>query len=209
MIVLGLVILREYRGWEDTDAVSAEVPVTVDHERMSSTGHRLGPEAAPVTVVEFADLDCPACRLFYDHWEEIRRRYGESVALVYRHLPLTSLHPRAYLGALAAECAAEQGRFEEFYNAVYTRAETNGPESWEDIAPAAGVADAEDLRNCIATERHRSAVERDIAEIRAAGVRGTPALIIGGQVHVGALSVDELTKRLEAVGLEPTDRPDP
>jgi hypothetical protein len=88
--------------------VSAAVGNWADLEQ---AGHRIGPASAKLTIVEFGDFECPACGEFEHTLQQVRRAYPKDVAVVFRHWPLP-YHKLAYPAARAAECAADQGRFE-------------------------------------------------------------------------------------------------
>ena len=96
------------------------VPVR-DWERVASGGHRMGHVNAPVTIVEFADFQCPACRRFATEiFPMLQAQFGDQMALVFRHWPLPN-HPYSYDAARAAECAAAQGRLEAFHDLVFSQ----------------------------------------------------------------------------------------
>src|SRR5437868_3731985 len=79
----------------------------------------LGPAGAKVTIVEFSDFECPACRMAEPPVRRIMALYDGKVRLVFKHFPLERMHPWARRGAVAAECAGRQGRFWEFHHELY------------------------------------------------------------------------------------------
>ncbi|MBD3292665.1 MAG: thioredoxin domain-containing protein, partial [Armatimonadia bacterium] len=88
----------------DIDMVELEAPVTEDD-------HMRGDEDAPLTLVEYADYQCPACIDGFHAVEQLVETHSDRVNVVFRHFPLISYHPMAMPGALAAEAAGEQGKF--------------------------------------------------------------------------------------------------
>src|SRR2546425_393177 len=82
-------------------------------------GPARGPADAKVTVVEFSDFQCPFCQRAKPVLDEIATRHPNDVKIVYRHLPLDSLHPRARASAEAAACAAEGNKFWEFHDRLF------------------------------------------------------------------------------------------
>jgi len=78
--------------------------------------HRLGPETAPVTVVEYGDYECPYCGEAQPIVKEIKRRLGDRLCFVFRHFPLTQEHPHAEHAAEAAEAAGAQGKFWQMHD---------------------------------------------------------------------------------------------
>ena len=81
--------------------------------------HVRGPTDAPVTLVEYADFQCPYCGNAYAVVGELLERFGDGVRFVFRHMPLADLHPRAMAAAEAAEAAGAQGRFWEMHDRLF------------------------------------------------------------------------------------------
>lgn len=76
-----------------------------------ATEHILGPVSAAVTIVEFGDFECPACRQAHPAVQFLLSHFGQRVRFVFRHFPLREVHPHAELAAEAAEAAGAQGKF--------------------------------------------------------------------------------------------------
>jgi len=142
--------------------------------------HIKGPFGAPVTIIEYSDTECPFCKNFHGVLNEIMETYplGE-VAWVYRHFPLTSIHPKAPREAHATECAAELGGNQGFWNFIDTLYEitpsNNGLDlnTLPDIAETAGL-DREAFIECEDRQEHREIVESMFNDARASGGTGTP-----------------------------------
>ncbi len=95
--------------------------VVVDQSQLLQGATKVkGPEAAPITVVEFSDFQCPACKASQPLVDQIIKTYPDKVKVVYRHFPLDSIHPNARLAAQAAEVALAQGKFWEFHDKLFT-----------------------------------------------------------------------------------------
>jgi protein-disulfide isomerase len=139
----------------------------------------LGKSDAPVTMVEFTDLECPFCRAFHTaSFEEIKRKYIDTGKLRYvsRDYPLP-FHPQALPAARVARCAGEQGRFWEMREALITNALDT--ETMVNLARGMKL-DQPKLQACIGDERIEKAVQADIADAEStAGVSGTPTFVIG------------------------------
>ena len=89
---------------------------------VAGSGPSLGPDEAPITIVEFSDYECPYCKRAETIVEGILERYPERVRFVYRHFPLEQIHPRARPAAEAASCAEDQGLFWEYHRKVFEAA---------------------------------------------------------------------------------------
>ena len=140
----------------------------------------LGRADAPVTLVEFTDLECPYCRAFHvGAFERLKREYIDTgkVRFVSRDFPL-DFHPNARPAAMAVRCAGEQGKFWEMRHAVTLNATKLGRPTYDRLAGELGL-DAGRFSACLADDRHTAAIERDIAEGTKAGVTGTPSFVLG------------------------------
>lgn len=146
----------------------------------TSAGHRMGPENAPVIIVEFADFECPACRaVTRSVLRPLQAVYANRLAVVFRHWPL-SYHTHAYPAARAAECAALQGRFTEFHDLLYSHQDSLGRKSFSSFAKDAGVSDLNAFDHCNASTDTVTAIETDIREVTSLGGQGTPTILVNG-----------------------------
>jgi len=146
---------------------------------VSRFGPPLGSPDAPVTMVEFSDFTCPYCALVRPLLEAFVRARPARVRLFYKPFPIES-HPGALETAQAAEWARERGLFWPMHDAVFEeRAHTT--EDLADLARSLG-GDPADLREALAQERFLPRVRESQAEARAAGIRGTPTLFLGGRM---------------------------
>ncbi len=182
------------RGQTARRGTAAPQPRHVSNWReYAAVGHRMGSAAAPVTITEFADFQCPVCRQFtLGALASIRREYGNRVAVVYRYWPL-SMHPLAYPAARAAECAAAQGRFEAFHDLLYAKQDSLGLKSFASFARDAGVADTIAFARCNAGATV-PAIETDVTAAKEVGGTGTPTLLVNDLMLPGAPDSARLEK---------------
>jgi protein-disulfide isomerase len=148
----------------------------------------LGKSNAPVTIVEFSDLQCPFCKQFNDStFPQIKKEYIDAgkVRLVYRHYPLRSIHPEAYNAALAAECAKEQNKFWEFHDETYLKQASLSVDVLKQVAQTVGLNTSK-FNTCLDSEKYKSTVEEDENLGNSAGVNGTPAFFVNGTLVSGA-----------------------
>ncbi len=177
---------------------SAQPRTISDWRPLAQSGIVMG-EASdpPVRIVEFSDFQCPFCGRVQAALREIRQRYPEDVSVVFRHLPLESIHPHAFAAAEASACADEQGRFEPYHDALFAAQDSIGRVPWERFAAAAGVPDVRTFSACIDERRHAGAVRADIAAAERIGARMTPTLVINDRMLPGAITLDELEREVE------------
>lgn len=194
VIVTGLVVRREFFS---APATAAPAMRTIkDGQKIAATGSLMGPQNARLKIVEFSDFQCPFCASVRYDLQRIRDTYPGHVAVLYRHLPLQSIHPHAFAAALASECAGAQGRFEAYHDQLFEKQDSIGAIDWIDFAEAAGVPNLAEFRTCMEEERFEERVEEDLKAARAIGVDGTPSFVLNETVLVGATSLTELEKRV-------------
>lgn len=152
----------------------------------------LGDPDAPVKIVEFSDFQCPFCAHVQSHLTVLRQRHPDKVAIVYRHFPLSAIHPHAVTAGIAAECAGEQGRFESYHDVLFQGQEALGVRPWNDFAAEAGVADVERFDECVAEERYRDRLDRDTRAGEEIGVDATPAFLVGNRLIIGTTAAELL-----------------
>lgn len=148
---------------------------------VSSVGRAIGAAHPRVTIVEFGDYECPACRGYEPVLRSVLAQFPDDVRLLYRHWPLT-IHRSAYAGARAAECAAAQGAFERFHERLLDDDAwlTNAQASFARYAREAELPDSAAFASCAADSLPVEAIERDIAAAKDLQALGTPTLIING-----------------------------
>ena len=192
----GLAVLRHFSA--PPGPAARELPRVEAWERLAAVGQVIGDPAAPVRIVEFADFQCPYCATVRERLRALRESNGGKVAVVYRHLPLTSIHPHAVEAAVASECAAAQQRFEPFHELLYARRDSIGKVPHEEFAARAGVPDAAAFRACMAGSAAKEAVRRDAEAAAGLGLNATPTFIVNGRMIVGAPAPGELEGLVQA-----------
>jgi len=158
-----------------------------DWRDYANSGHRLGSRTAPVVITEFSDFLCPFCARSQGTLRSIRAKYGSQVAIAFHHWPQPGLHPQAVGAAIAAECAADQGRFETYHDLLFARQDSVGRLTWTSLARRAGVRDTLAFGQCVVAARHQPAIMRDAKAAEDMGGRGTPFFLINSRVIPGAL----------------------
>jgi protein-disulfide isomerase len=144
----------------------------------------LGPDNAPVTIVEFSDFNCPYCRKFHiETFEPLLAAYPDQIRFVYRDFPITS--QESFVAAQAANCAGQQGSYWEFHDALFAGGLGLGRAAYESYGDRLGL-NVEALAACIDAGGEQSEVESDARDASALGVSGTPTFFINGIALVGA-----------------------
>lgn len=161
-------------------------PVRVDDwQKYAVGGHRIGSNDASVTIVEFAEFECPYCRsMALGPLQYIRDRYPNQVAVIFRQTPMP-YHRFALPAARAAECAEAQGKFEAFHDALFLGQDSLGLKTFDEFAVSAGIEDLPGFKKCSKSSDPLPGVQADIAAAKALGVRGTPTILVDGGMLVG------------------------
>ncbi len=193
-ILVGTVIVLAGAGWlitklggDDTRRVDA-----VGEARLAT-----GSAQAKVTIVEFSDFQCPACRQAEAAIKQILADYPQEVRLVYRHFPLTQIHEQALAAAELAEAAAAQGKFWEMHDVLFERQNewAENREKFNEYRRELGISEEENYENL---------VQQDMRDGRNLGINATPTFFVNGrktnEVKLKVVIEEEL--RLPMIGGE-------
>ena len=170
---------------EDNVAVKADIKIGDDPV--------IGNKDAKVTIIEFSDYQCPFCQRFFEQTlPQIDQEYIKTgkVKLVYKDFPLNAIHPQAQKAAESANCALEQNKYWEYHDALFRRgSEWSGNDKAVDVFKSIAKdlkLDTKKFDSCLDTSKYAAEISKDTAEGSAAGVTGTPAFFINGQLVSGA-----------------------
>jgi Na+/H+ antiporter NhaA len=165
----------------------------VDPER----DHARGAPDAPVTLVEYGDFECPYCGQAESAIRELLSDWGDDLRYVFRHLPLSDVHPWAQLAAEGAEAADAQGAFWEMYDLLLAHQDELTPSHLRHYALDLGL-DVERFSEEIRRRVHAARVSADVASADASGVSGTPSFFINGRRHKGIYDVATLSQAVRS-----------
>jgi protein-disulfide isomerase len=200
-------LIKDYaHGLESKYGVRILVPVpyppriTIDIQDAPT----LGPSNAPVTIVEFSDYECPACRSTHEVVKQIRAAYGDRVRWIYKDYPLRR-HKDAFKAAEASHCAQEQGKFWQYQESLFTSQDLS-PVNLVSNAAQLGMA-PENFSQCLQDSKYKALVEKNLREVAQAGLDRTPSFIINGTLFPGGLSLEDfrsiIDEELKRAGLHP------
>jgi Na+/H+ antiporter NhaA len=176
------------RGGTRLAAPLIDLTDPVDSER----DHVRGPDDAPVTLVEYADFECPYCGQAEPVVRELLGRFGGNLRYVFRHLPLVDVHEHAQLAAEAAEAAGAQGRFWEMHDLLFAHQDALTLQDLERYARELGL-DVDRFAERLRTRKYAPRVARDVDGADQSGVAGTPSFFINGRRQTGAYDLDTLS----------------
>jgi len=179
-VIIGVITIVLFGGafWFSSTAAEKNNEGVFIQENIS------GNEDAAVTLVEYSDLQCPACATFEPILESVMAEYGDQIRFQYKHFPLP-IHPFAQQAAVASEAAGMQGKFFEYKDVLFTNQQT-----WASAATPAAlfIGYAEDLdldidqfRRQMNSSELRSKVQTEMSDGRTLGVSGTPTFFLNGK----------------------------
>jgi len=149
---------------------------------VTASDHIQGDQAAPVTLLEYGDYECPHCGHAYPIIKRIQKHFGKQLKFVFRNFPLSEMHPNAEGAAEAAEFAGTKGRFWEMHDGIFENQQELGVPLLLTLAETLGLS-APDLRNALMDREYAPRVKSDFLGGVRSGVNGTPTFFINGQRH--------------------------
>lgn len=202
-IILGVIILAAGglvfflgSGDDESNGSSSEVLTVTDAD------FKRGPEGATVSVIEYADFQCPACSVLAPLVDEMYRQFGDQVEFVFRHFPLTTIHPNAMAAHRAAQAAGNQGMFWEMHDLLFQRqqawASVTSPNAiFESYAQELNL-DINQFSQDASSEEASKAINSSVSGGLEVGVSGTPSYFVAGTKIDTPQSVEEFTSAIQA-----------
>lgn len=157
---------------------------------------RYGGATSVISVIEYGDFECPACKQMAPEIKRALQPFGGRVRFVWRDFPISEIHRQAMPAAIFARCAGIQGRFWEAYDELMA-APILSDSVYRQIAGKIGL-NADALASCRSNPTIEAAIKKDVEESKADGIHGTPFLFIGTNAVDTFITSDELTTQLKA-----------
>ena len=168
----------------------AAAPTYRRYEIPTEGSYSIGPEDAPITIVEFSDYQCPFCVRWHDQvYNQLLAAYPGKIRFVYRHLPLTQIHPQALPAAEAAMCAGEQNAYWQYHDRLFANQEMLGDDLYVQIAEELGLS-MDSFNTCRESHKYQAEIQADMDFAIGLGVQSTPTFFINGLAVVGAQPLD-------------------
>lgn len=150
--------------------------VQVDSERPYQ-----GSSTAQVFIEEFSDFQCPACKSAENTAQLVTSKYADQVKFVYRHFPLTQIHPLAFRAALAAECANDQGKFWQYHDLLFLNQPKFSRAELLSYAEGLGL-NMESFNVCLDERAKEHVVKADMDEAMSRNINATPTFFVNGEI---------------------------
>jgi protein-disulfide isomerase len=151
-----------------------------------------------IVLFEFSDFQCPYCAKAEATLQQFMTKYGDRVTFVYKHFPLTSIHPQALPAAKAAWAAGQQGKFWEFHNALFANQAKLGNDLYRSIAQSLKL-DIQRFDRDRASAAAQAAIGQDVKLAEQIGVDATPFFVMNGIPFAGAVDLADMEKILNRV----------
>jgi len=176
----------------------------------AAEGHLRGDPKAPITIIEFADFECPGCGQFAAlQGPDVKARIIDAGLANFRFydFPLTSIHQNTLAAHLAASCAEDQGKFWEMHDKLFagqmdwsTQATTN-PRKFFDVYAGEIGLDMAAYNSCFDSQKNLPKIQANAAAGTERGVSSTPTLVIGNKVYAGGLTYDRIKQLVDSLRL--------
>jgi len=166
------------------------IPISVDDDPS------IGPDDAPITIVQFAEFQCPYCGRAKEVVDQVMKKYEGKIRMVYRDFPL-SFHDRAVPAAVAANCAGAQDNYWGMFDALMGNQRALTEADLTRYATEIGL-DLEQWNVCRKDPAQEAEVQKDFEDGSKAGVQGTPAFFINGIFLNGAVPLEQFTAIIDA-----------
>jgi len=148
-------------------------------------GPAKGPESAPITIIEYADYQCPYCTRALASLKQVEETYAGKVRIVFRDFPLSQIHANAAKAAEAGACANDQGKFWPMHDKLFANQTKLGVADLKQHATDLGL-DAAEFGTCLDSGKHTADIKKSVEEGQRFGLSGTPSFFINGRLLVGA-----------------------
>ena len=162
---------------------------------VNENDHVLGLPDAPVTLVEYGDFQCPHCRAAHFYLKNVLATMGNDLRFVFRHMPLTQIHPMAQLAAEAAEAAGAQGEFWPMHDSIYENQDLLSPALLTRLGQRLGLG-MERFTDDVEAHRFLPKVKEDFMSAVRSGAAGTPSFFINGEPYEGSFDDESLIDAL-------------
>ena len=167
-----------------------------------ASNHVVGPENAKVTLIEYGDFQCPACKSYFPIVSQLKQTYADKIKFQFRHYPLVQIHPNAFLGSRAAEAAGKQNKFFEMHDVLYENQDTwssgaNPTPILESYATQLGL-NLEQFKADLNSPAVADVINADAKAAQALGATSTPTFVLNGKrIDKNPQSMDEFVKLID------------
>ncbi len=174
------------------------------------SNHVVGAGKKNVTLIEYGDFECPACKAYYPIVKSVKEKYGDDITFQFRNFPLVQIHKNAMVAHRAAEAAGIQGKFFEMHDILYERQEswktmTSPVSAFESYASELGL-DLDKFRADFASEAVNATINADIKQGQLINATSTPTFVLNGKkIEDNLRSLDDFVRLIDAAATKPAE----
>ncbi len=167
-----------------------------------TSNHTIGAGNKGVTLVEYGDFQCPACKSYYPVVKQVKELYGDDITFQFMHFPLTQIHPNAMVASRAAEAAGKQGKFFEMHDFLYENqdswsSDSNPTPLFESFAAQLEL-DIDQFKSDMMSAQVLATINADLKSGQALGANSTPTFVINGKkLDKNPTSLDEFKQLID------------
>ncbi|OGL30420.1 hypothetical protein A3F37_00910 [Candidatus Saccharibacteria bacterium RIFCSPHIGHO2_12_FULL_41_12] len=163
--------------------------------------HKVGNLSSKVTLTEYGDFQCPACKSYYPIVKQIKETNKDKIVFEFKHFPLVQIHPNSFVAARAAEAAGKQGKFFEYHDLLYENQDSWAQEQsptpiFEEFAKQLGL-NVDQFKKDVASEQISSIINANAKDAQTVGANSTPTFFINGKKITSPKSVEEFQKVID------------
>ena len=199
IVIAGAVAYRQFRP-SPVQPVGAAITVTyvADWRELLSAGRQVANPAAEVQLLEFVDLECPACQAFARTLTSVRNSYPSTLGVTLIHYPLP-MHSFARRAARVAECGALEGKFDEIVTVILNDRDSLSRNRWTTYGDQVGIRDRASFDRCQADTAAVPMIESGLVAAERAGARATPTILLNGWRFSTTPTESEIRRTIEAL----------
>lgn len=202
-IIIALAVIYSIGGFGGGNTAPSGVVAPGKLAEVNSADFALGDASAPVTIIEYADFQCPYCGKFFKEVEpSVREKYVKTGKVKFVYRDFAFLGQESLWSANAARCAGEQGKFWEMHDYIYSnqKGENQGAFSKENLKKFASVLglNRSAFDGCLDSDKYLNTIQKQTKDGGSAGVQGTPANFVNGTLYAGALPAATFIQIIES-----------
>ncbi len=196
VIILAFVGVIALTGKKDNNGGSG------NSQAAQASNHVVGKTDSKVSLVEYGDFQCPACKSYYPLVKQIKETYGDRISFQFRNYPLTQIHPNAFLGSRAAEAAGKQGKFFEMHDLLY-----ENQDSWSSASSPNSILEGyaqqlslnmDQFKTDFSSAAVADTINADTRAGQALGANSTPTFVLNGKkIDKNPTNIDDFNKLID------------
>lgn len=177
---------------DNNDVKLTKKLTAIEWKRLLKGGNAIGPQNAPVQIVEFADFECPFCGQLFQNLDRYQKNNPQNIRIIFYNFPLPS-HLEAKSAAVAVQCAAKFDLFKKYYHLLFNNQKILDTEPWDSLAKLSKIPNIKQFNTCLRDTTIINQIQKEYKLGQSLGVAGIPTMFINGYRVVGYRNYQDLT----------------